>query len=90
MKLPLSTENDRGGLSLVDLHERFAAQRTAWRDAMEYGLAANRRMMDAFIRHSFEQGATAAPMEYERIFAASTLDGRPRPRRAPTPAINLC
>lgn len=65
--------NDRGGLSLVDLRERFAAQRAAWGDAMPYGVAANRRMMDAFIRYNFEQGATKEPMPYERIFAASTL-----------------
>ena len=66
--------NDRGGLSLVDLRERFFAQQAAWGDPWVYGIHANRRMIDAFVRYNLEQGAIRAPLGYEQIFAAGTLD----------------
>jgi 4,5-dihydroxyphthalate decarboxylase len=66
--------NDRGGLSLVDLRERFFAQQAAWGDPWVYGIKANRRMIDAYLRYNHEQGATKTPLSYERIFARGALD----------------
>ena len=66
--------NDRGGLTLVDLRERFFEQQDTWGDPWIYGTGANRRMMDAYIRYNRDQGAIKAEMPYERIFAAGTLN----------------
>jgi 4,5-dihydroxyphthalate decarboxylase len=66
--------NDRGGLSLVDLRERFFDQQDTWGDPWVYGVAANRRMTNTYIRYNRDQGAIKGDMPYERIFAASTLD----------------
>lgn len=68
------TLNDRSGLTLVDLREQFVAQQTAWGDPWPYGIKANRRMIDAFVRYNVEQGAIKAPLSDARIFAAGTLD----------------
>jgi len=68
------TLNDRGGLTLVDLREQFVAQQTAWGDPWVYGIKANRRMIDAFVRYNVEQGAIKTPMDDARIFAPGTLD----------------
>lgn len=68
------TLNDRGGLTLVDLREQFVAQQTAWGDPWVYGIKANRRMIDAFVRYNLDQGAVKAPPGDSRIFAAGTLD----------------
>lgn len=66
--------NDRGGLSLVDLRERFFAQQAAWGDPWVYGIRANRRMIDAYIRYNADQGVITKPLSYEQIFARGTLD----------------
>jgi 4,5-dihydroxyphthalate decarboxylase len=68
------TLNDRSGLTLVDLREQFVAQQTAWGDPWPYGIKANRRMIDAFVRYNVEQGAIEKPLSDARIFAAGTLD----------------
>lgn len=68
------TANDRGGLTLVDLRERFFEQQDRWGDPWVYGIKANRRMIDAFARYNLEQGVIRAPLSDQRIFAASTLD----------------
>ena len=66
--------NDRGGLSLVDLRERFFAQQASWGDPWVYGIKANRRMIDAFIRYNLDQGVIKASLRYDQIFAAGTLE----------------
>jgi 4,5-dihydroxyphthalate decarboxylase len=66
--------NDRGGLTLVDLRERFFDQQDQWGDPWVYGVAANRRMMDTYIRYNRVQGAIKSDLSYERIFAAGTLE----------------
>jgi 4,5-dihydroxyphthalate decarboxylase len=68
------TLNDRSGLTLVDLREQFVAQQTAWGDPNAYGIKANRRMIDAFVRYNLQEGAIRAPLSDARIFAAGTLD----------------
>jgi 4,5-dihydroxyphthalate decarboxylase len=68
------TVNDRGGLTLVDLREQFVAQQTAWGDPWVYGIKANRRMIDAFVRYNVEQGAIKKPLNDAQIFAPGTLD----------------
>jgi 4,5-dihydroxyphthalate decarboxylase len=65
---------DRAGFSVVYLRERFKEQQALWGDPCAYGIAANRRTIDAFLRYSHEQGATRTLLPYERIFAASTLE----------------
>ena len=66
--------DDRAGFSVVSLREHFEAQQRAWGDPWPYGIAADRRCIDAFIRHNHEQGAIRAPLAYERIFARGVLD----------------
>jgi 4,5-dihydroxyphthalate decarboxylase len=68
------TLNDRSGLTLVDLREQFVAQQTAWGDPWVYGIKANRRMIDAFMRYNIDEGAIKEPVSDARIFAAGTLD----------------
>jgi len=68
------TLNDRSGLTLVDLREQFVAQQTAWGDPWVYGIKANRRMIDAFMRYNIDEGAIKEPLSDARIFAAGTLD----------------
>jgi 4,5-dihydroxyphthalate decarboxylase len=65
---------DRAGFSVVYLRERFKEQQALWGDPYAYGVQANRRMIDAFIRYNHEQGAIRSPLAYDRIFAAGTLD----------------
>jgi hypothetical protein len=69
--------NDRGGLPIVHMREAFDAQMETWGDPLVNGLAANRAMIDRFIRHNVEQGSITAPIPLDRIFAASVC----RPRR---------
>lgn len=68
------TVNDRGGLTLVDLREQFFAQQDAWGDPWVYGIKANRRMIDAFMRYNLQQGIIKAPLSDRQIFAPGTLD----------------
>lgn len=68
------TANDRGGLTLVDLREQFFAQQDAWGDPWVYGIKANRRMIDSFMRYNVQQGIIKTPLDDARIFAAGTLD----------------
>ena len=70
----LDTVNDRGGLTLVDMRERFFEQQDRWGDPWVYGIKANRRMIDAFVRYNLEQGVIKAPLSDQQIFAAGTLD----------------
>jgi len=66
--------NDRGGLPIVHMREAFDAQMAAWGDPLVNGIAANRAMIDTFIRYNVEQGSIGAPIPLERIFAASVLE----------------
>jgi len=66
--------NDRGGLPIVHMREAFDAQMAAWGDPLVGGIAANRSMIETFIRYNVEQGSIAAPIPLERIFAASVLE----------------
>jgi 4,5-dihydroxyphthalate decarboxylase len=65
---------DRAGFSVVYLRERFKEQQALWGDPCAYGIAANRAMIETFLRYNHEQGAIQSPLPYERIFAAGTLD----------------
>lgn len=65
--------SDRAGFSVVYLRERFKEQQAAWGDLNAYGVAANRAMIDAFLRYNYEQGATRSILPYERVFASGTL-----------------
>lgn len=66
--------NDRGGLPIVHMREAFDAQMAAWGDPLVGGIAANRAMIETFIRYNVEQGSIEAPIPLERIFAASVLE----------------
>lgn len=65
---------DRAGFSVVYLRERFKEQQALWGDPCAYGIAANRGMIDTFLRYNQEQGAIQSLLPYERIFAQGTLD----------------
>ena len=65
---------DRAGFSVVYLRERFKEQQALWGDPCAYGIAANRGMIDTFLRYNHEQGAIQSLLPYERIFAQGTLD----------------
>jgi 4,5-dihydroxyphthalate decarboxylase len=65
--------DDRSGLGVIDLRERFLAQQSAWGDLFPHGLAANRRTLDAFITHCREHGLVKSDIGYDRLLAASTL-----------------
>jgi 4,5-dihydroxyphthalate decarboxylase len=66
--------SDRAGFSVVYLRECFKEQQALWGDFNAYGVAANRAMIDAFLRYNYEQGATRSILPYERIFASGTLN----------------
>jgi 4,5-dihydroxyphthalate decarboxylase len=65
--------DDRSGLGVIDLRERFLAQQSAWGDVFPLGLAANRRALDIFITHCREHGIVKSDLGYDRLLAASTL-----------------
>jgi hypothetical protein len=65
--------DDRSGLGLIDLRERFLAQQGTWGDLFPHGLAANRRALDTFIAHCREHGIVKSDIGYEKLLAASTL-----------------
>jgi 4,5-dihydroxyphthalate decarboxylase len=65
---------DRGGFSVVYLRERLTEQRERWGDPWKYGIKANRRTLDTFIRYNHAQGMIKEPLSYDKIFAGSTLD----------------
>ena len=66
--------NDRGGLPIVHMRETFDAQMATWGDPLVNGIAANRAMIETFIRYNVEQGSIDTPIPLERIFAASVLE----------------
>jgi 4,5-dihydroxyphthalate decarboxylase len=66
--------NERGGFSVVYLRERFEEQTERWGDPWKYGIRANRGTIDTFVRYNLQQGIIRAPLSYEQIFAAGTLD----------------
>ncbi len=66
--------NDRAGFSVVYLRERLKEQMFDWGDPFEYGIAANKRTIDAYVRYNYEQGVVSDPLGYEDLFAAATLD----------------
>jgi len=43
-------------------------------DPLPYGIAPNRRELDAIIQYSVEQGILRAPLGIEDVFAKGTLD----------------
>ncbi|MEA2641802.1 MAG: 4,5-dihydroxyphthalate decarboxylase [Chloroflexota bacterium] len=66
--------NERGGFSVVYLREKLEEQMARWGDPLQYGIDANRGTLDTFFRYNVEQGIVRAPLAYEQVFAASTLD----------------
>ena len=66
--------SDRGGFSVVYLRERMKEQSARWGDPWQYGIEANQRTIDTFIRYNVEQGMIRAAPATGDIFAASALD----------------
>jgi 4,5-dihydroxyphthalate decarboxylase len=66
--------SDRGGFSVVYLRERMKEQFARWGDPWKYGVKANQRTIDTFIRYNVEQGMIRAAPSSSDIFAAATLD----------------
>jgi 4,5-dihydroxyphthalate decarboxylase len=68
------TLNDRGGLSVIYLRERFVEQTKQWGDPLKYGVAADREMVETFSRFNANQGITSRQLAIEELFAEGTLD----------------
>ncbi len=66
--------SDTGPLPILYLRERVKEQIARWGDPRPYGIAANRRTIDAFLRYNVEQGMVRSPLSYGQVFAAGTLD----------------
>lgn len=66
--------NDRAGFSVVNLRERFLAQRKRWGDPFKYGVTGGKPDIDAWIQYNHELNMTRTALSYEQAFAASTLD----------------
>lgn len=66
--------SDRGGFSVVYLRERMKEQLAQWGDPWKYGIKANQRTIDTFIRYNVEQGMIRSAPSYSDIFAAGALD----------------
>jgi len=54
--------------------QTFAAVMQVTGDPLPYGIAPNRRELDAIIQYSVEQGILRAPLGIEDVFAKGTLD----------------
>jgi 4,5-dihydroxyphthalate decarboxylase len=65
--------SDRSGFPILYLRERFIEQQALWGDPSPYGIAANRAMIDAFVRYNYQQGSIRSPLPDARIFAGGTL-----------------
>jgi hypothetical protein len=73
----LATEealNDRAGFSVLYQREIMMEQKDKWGDPFEYGLSANRRMLETFFQYNVEQGNVRRMPSFEEVFAPSTLD----------------
>jgi len=66
--------SDRGGFSVVYLRERMKEQMASWGDPWKYGIKANKKTIDAFIKYNVEQGMIRSAPSYADVFAADTLD----------------
>jgi 4,5-dihydroxyphthalate decarboxylase len=66
--------SDRAGFSVIYLRERMKEQMRDWGDPWRYGIQANKRAIDAFIRYNHEQGMIRSKPSYGQIFAAAALD----------------
>ena len=65
--------SDRGGFSVVYLRERLKEQIANWGDPWAYGVRANQRTIDTFIRYNCDQGMIRSELSYQQIFAEGTL-----------------
>lgn len=66
--------SDRAGFAHAWLREAVQAEEARFGDLWPYGIAANRRAIDALIRYNVADGAIRAALPLERIFAKGTLD----------------
>lgn len=66
--------SDRGGFSIAYLRERLQEQMDRWGDLWKYGIAPNRKTIDALVRYNHEQGMTHSRLSDAEIFARGTLD----------------
>jgi 4,5-dihydroxyphthalate decarboxylase len=66
--------SDRGGFSVVYLRERMKEQIARWGDPWRYGMKANKKTVDAFIKYNVEQGMIRTAPSHAEIFAPATLD----------------
>jgi 4,5-dihydroxyphthalate decarboxylase len=66
--------NDRAGFSVLYQREIMMEQKDKWGDPFEYGLSANRRMLETFFQYNVEQGNVRRMPSFEEVFAPSTLD----------------
>jgi 4,5-dihydroxyphthalate decarboxylase len=66
--------NDRAGFGVLYLREHMEEQMEKWGDPFQHGITANKNMIDRYIQFNHEQGHIKAPLSYEQLFAAGTLD----------------
>lgn len=66
--------NERGGLGVVYMRERMEEQMARWGDPFKHGIGANRVTLDTYFRYNLEQGIIRAPLSYDQVFAAGTLE----------------
>lgn len=66
--------NDRAGFGVLYLREHMEEQIEKWGDPFKYGITANKTTIDSYIQYNVEQGHIRAPLSYEQLFAASTVD----------------
>jgi 4,5-dihydroxyphthalate decarboxylase len=66
--------SDRAGFAIAWLRDAVKAEEARFGDLWPYGIAANRKAVDALIRYNVADGAIRAALPLERIFAKATLD----------------
>ena len=66
--------NDRAGFGVLYLREHMEEQMEKWGDPFKHGITANKSTIDSYIQYNAEQGHIKAPLSYEQLFAAGTLD----------------
>ena len=66
--------SEKAGFSVLYLREKMKEELQRWGDPFKYGIAANKQMIDTFIRYNHEQGAIRSQPSYKEIFAESTLE----------------
>ncbi|MGE0652407.1 MAG: hypothetical protein AB7P12_11740 [Alphaproteobacteria bacterium] len=66
--------SDRAGFAIAWLRDAVRAEEARFGDLWPYGIAANRKAIDALIRYNIADSAIRTALPLERIFAKGTLD----------------